>query len=487
LSGTDGVSGEDGTDTGVLAAPLGQKPKPIHQYDLYGRAGFDRVNIFEKPDMESPRIGYLRMGAVVRVGNPEYSSESCPGGWFGLEQGGYACQGRGLLVGHRPKFIKEPPPSPSIDSIEPYRHGFVRKDWTPSYKRLPRPEELWTPPTETLTDNEVDTSDAGPTLDPIVIPHKKKGGGADTDTETGLDYHDYAKKNFKTINQFLSRGFWISVADRIADEQTRKQYYKTIKGDFIPAETVHLVVPPSMRGYRVTGETPLPAVIVTDRKATFHNARGNRFGGAGPAERFSSFPVRERRKVGGTEYFRVDDKRWVRSNHVELFELSEPPEGVSDKEKWIRVDLTRQTLEAYEGTAPYYVTVVSTGLPNDGKPKLLAEHTETPRGEFRIEWKHVTDDMAGAISDEDAYSVEDVPWAQYVHRNIAIHAAFWHTSFGRPRSRGCINLTPADARALFHWTDPQLPEDWHAVAATPHRPGTRVFIVGNTPEVKGRR
>jgi hypothetical protein len=449
-----------------------------------GRAGFDKVNIFEKPDMESPRIGYLRMGVVVRVGNPEYSSESCPGGWFKLEQGGFACQGRGLLVGEKPRFLKDPPPNAAIDSIEPYRHGFVRGDWTPSYKRVPKLEELWTPPTESPTDS--DTAGTDEPVEPVVIPHRKDGEPG-TDSETGVDYHAYTKKKFKAVSALLSRGFWISVADRLFDEESRKYYYKTIKGEYVPGETVHLVVPPMLRGYLVTGETPLPAVIITDRKASFFNERGGKFGGAGPAERFASFPVRDRRKVGGTEFFRVDEKRWVKASQVELFELSDPPEGISAQEKWIRVELSRQTLEAYQGTAPYYVTLVSTGLPHDEKPQTMAELTETPRGEFRIEWKHVSDDMTGAVSDEDAYSVEDVPWVQYIHRNIAFHASFWHTSYGRPRSHGCINLAPADARALFQWTDPLLPEGWHAVASTPDRLGTRVLIVGKTPKVKGRK
>jgi hypothetical protein len=44
------------------------------------------------------------------------------------------------------------------------------------------------------------------------------------------------------------------------------------------------------------------------------------------------------------------------------------------------------------------------------------------------------------------------------------------------RSHGCINLAPADARWLFHWTTPGLPQGWHGVLASSAHPGTWVVI-----------
>ena len=36
----------------------------------------------------------------------------------------------------------------------------------------------------------------------------------------------------------------------------------------------------------------------------------------------------------------------------------------------------------------------------------------------------------------------------------ALHAAYWHNDFGHTKSRGCINMRPADAKWLFRWTLP---------------------------------
>ena len=76
------------------------------------------------------------------------------------------------------------------------------------------------------------------------------------------------------------------------------------------------------------------------------------------------------------------------------------------------VGTSRQTLVAYDGTSPVYATLVSTGLPE-------SEETVTPTGKFHIHFKHLSDDMQGTVGDDESYSVEDVPWVQYLHRNIA--------------------------------------------------------------------
>jgi hypothetical protein len=64
----------------------------------------------------------------------------------------------------------------------------------------------------------------------------------------------------------------------------------------------------------------------------------------------------------------------------------------------------------------------------------------------------------------------------YFSLAIALHGAFWHGRFGQVRSHGCVNLAPADARWLFFWVRPELPEGWHGVTSTDENPGTRVYV-----------
>ncbi len=95
------------------------------------------------------------------------------------------------------------------------------------------------------------------------------------------------------------------------------------------------------------------------------------------------------------------------------------------------------------------------------------------RGQFLIHIKYVTVIMSG---DElgDEFDLRDVPYVQYFQVGYAFYAVYWHDSFGRPRSHGCVNLSPLDARWLFHWTDPPVPQGWHGAMSL--RQGTLVHI-----------
>ena len=63
----------------------------------------------------------------------------------------------------------------------------------------------------------------------------------------------------------------------------------------------------------------------------------------------------------------------------------------------------------------------------------------------------------------EEFELRDIPYVQYFLEGYALHTAYWHDSFGLPRSHGCVNLAPEDAKRLFLWTDPPIPPGWHGV------------------------
>ena len=89
--------------------------------------------------------------------------------------------------------------------------------------------------------------------------------------------------------------------------------------------------------------------------------------------------------------------------------------------------------------------------------------------------------MDGDTAFDGPYSVEDVPYVMYFQLAYALHSAFWHNAFGRPRSHGCINMAPLDARWLFNGISPELPVDWHVAYPTEGAEGTRLYIRGEIP------
>ncbi len=156
-----------------------------------------------------------------------------------------------------------------------------------------------------------------------------------------------------------------------------------------------------------------------------------------------------------------------------------PAEAAAD-EKWIDIELASQTLVAYVGAQPVFATLVSTGRGPKGT------ETATPPGVHRL-WVKLTtstmdnlpspnEDAAETTVPDERYSIEDVPYVQFFDRGVALHGAFWHSSFGKMKSHGCVNLAPLDARTLFDFTAPHLPAGWSAVLPSTTEPGTIIRV-----------
>jgi len=110
--------------------------------------------------------------------------------------------------------------------------------------------------------------------------------------------------------------------------------------------------------------------------------------------------------------------------------------NVSDGERRIEVDLSDQTLTAWQGDTAVLHTSVSTGR---------AEYP-TVIGTWPIRVKLTSTRMIGP-----GYDTPNVPWTMYFFRGYAVHGAYWHEDFGTPVSHGCINMRPDEAKLLFDW------------------------------------
>jgi lipoprotein-anchoring transpeptidase ErfK/SrfK len=146
------------------------------------------------------------------------------------------------------------------------------------------------------------------------------------------------------------------------------------------------------------------------------------------------------------------------------------PAWGTNGEKWIDINVTKQTLALYEGTKAVYATLVSTGEAGLSDPE---KSTATKRGIYRIHTKHISATMDSDVVGEE-FELRDVPYVEYFESNYALHGAYWHDRFGIPKSHGCINLAPEDARRIFFWTEPTVPAGWHG-ALLPLK-GTVLFV-----------
>ncbi|HUD09187.1 MAG TPA: L,D-transpeptidase [Patescibacteria group bacterium] len=124
--------------------------------------------------------------------------------------------------------------------------------------------------------------------------------------------------------------------------------------------------------------------------------------------------------------------------------LSQPPvlgANTTSGEKHIYIDLSTQTLYAYQGTTLVLKTLISSG-----------KWAPTPTGNFHIWEKLLATRMAGGEG-AAAYDLPNVPYVMYFYHDFGLHGAYWHDNFGHAMSHGCVNMRSVDAKVLFDWTD----------------------------------
>lgn len=267
----------------------------------------------------------------------------------------------------------------------------------------------------------------------------------------------------------LEPGFAVAIVNesRVGEERIAQ----TTNGLWIPLQDLVPARPSAFEGKHLSEPTELSRVawtVGTVRHA-YDRPGGRRVRQLKP---LTAVSIRERRTVQRVEWCLTEAGDWIKTSELRFGEFATPPSGVGATERWIDVDTKRQVLTAYVGSRPRFVTLVSTGKGPH------ASETATPLGEHRLWVKLAVSDMTN-VEDPQAsrfYAMEGVPWVQFFKGGYGLHAAFWHDSFGAPRSHGCVNLSPRDAAFLFSWTEPRLPTGWHAVHPTPVERGTLVRV-----------
>jgi lipoprotein-anchoring transpeptidase ErfK/SrfK len=149
-------------------------------------------------------------------------------------------------------------------------------------------------------------------------------------------------------------------------------------------------------------------------------------------------------------------------------------EASNSGEKHIYVDLTSQTLKAYQGNDLYMTAAVSTG-----------KWHKTPTGEFTIWSKYRATKMSGGTG-ADYYYLPNVPYVMFFSgpdapagAGFSLHGAYWHNNFGHPMSHGCVNMRTVDAQKLYDWVSPDT--KGNVTPATESDPGTKITIYGQAP------
>ena len=421
------------------------------------------TSIYEQPRWGSRRVGYMRAGATVRRARiPAAAGAKCPEGWYRVEPRGYVCVGAmaTLDLGHA--VVLASARRPRLDDL-PYPYVISRFPPPPLYARLPAYRDQLKFEHD-LAEHLVKVSGVAagfPPLDPIP-PWLADGRAAPS---LGNRWHgpdrvilDHARPRsgfaLLTTVDHAGRRFGVSTGLEV-----------------LPLDRTTPVVPSTFSGIPL-GEATLPIAFVKTRGAyrVIDDPQGIRPGAL--LDFREAVPVTdEARTIGGVDYLVAKDGTLIPAHQIVVIKpFRHLPAWSADDVKWIDVSIPKQTLVAYEGVTPVYATLVSTGTGGTGDPK---ETHATVQGAFRIYEKHTTVTMDGHET-ADSFDLRDVPFVQYFNESYALHAAYWHDDFGHLHSHGCVNMAPRDAAWLFRWTDPRVPDGWHAVMTKSG--GTIVYI-----------
>jgi hypothetical protein len=463
--------------TEALAVSVVSKGPRIYSKQL-------RTWVYEKPADTSKRLGYLRAGASSPTADKPVGTSGCKGGWYPVEPRGFVCLDKSATLDPKDPIVKALETYHArFEAKLPYMYGTVRKPG-PVYQRLPKPEELLDH--ERGYEKRMNTwFEAGGEIGASYAQTVWTWGAPPPDPKTA-----FLEKLTQGVPDVLSSGNLVPNlsgtprSDSAVLENMRtkvgysfvdtffyegRRYGLTPELEVVPTDRLRPIQGSDFHGVEVGKDVEFPFAFVRHEGAKFVGANG-KVSEEAPYRAVVKLTGKQR-FFGGVLHFETEDGQYLSDRHASRLDLAKKmPAWAQKGEKWIDVNITKQTLVLYEGTKAVFATLISSGEAGLASSEGT---TATRRGIFRIHTKHVTATMASDETGEE-FELRDVPYVQYFEDGYALHGAYWHDRFGTPKSHGCINLAPEDARRVFSWTEPQVPTGWYG-ALLPLE-GTVMFV-----------
>lgn len=468
------------------------------------------VPIRSAPKRDAHELGYLRLGARVARSEAPVSREGCAGGWYAVRPVGYVCAEGEATVDLQNPIARAIAREPDRAKAMPYAYAFLRAV-APNYLRVPtkaqqferemrldRHLRSWSKLKDEWDKLDVGANDvpldaSGLALGGIpehatILDLSQRYGGEGEGNDQRPWWLEGEDRKIPNLSSFKAPAY-SEIAGRsqrhagialigsfVASEgDYERRFSITTDARLVPADKLKADTGSAFHGGAIDS-VGLPVAFVQRPGAAYWKFEGGKLLRAErPAPREMIALNGKIQRLGGERMVQARNGQWLRSDDLRVaVKPSTLPWFAAKKRRWIQVSLLSQTLVLWEGATPVYATLVSTGRDGTGDPKTTLS---TPQGTFRITEKHVTTTMDSQVADHE-FELRDVPWVMYFQGGYALHGAYWHDDFGRARSHGCVNLAPIDARYVFQWSSPDVPEHWHgAEAGEVLDKGTIVHIV----------
>jgi hypothetical protein len=453
-------------DAGVAPRPEGR-----HLYVISGT-----VDVVETASAKAPVLGTVRAGGAVLLqmpANPIGSDSDCPQGWYAVVPRGFVCGSNRTTDDGLAR---------SVEILSAYRvasHAALPASYgiaavTPIYFRVPTFDEQLR--SEPGLEEHLHKRAALREAQEAARAWGDVSQGQDSDLyPTGQELPDDVKAGSfapltpkyilpnSPVTGFLAPGAKVAwVAEFDAGGRT---WLVTPELFFVPRDKVKRSVVSGFRGVDVP--LGMGVAFVGHRPARKYRADAAGKKVSASAETFA--PDTAVLLSEGSKAVPATDARfletaetgvYVRADEVIVAGPTVPSrwgldvEG-ADERRWIEINAKTQVLLLREGTTLTFATLVSSAA-------------DTRRGKFRVSSKHVTHAMpferqrpAGIRAEVP----EVILLSEYADGlpASALFAGWWTASWGSPGGGFGIALSPLDARRVFDFATPALPDGWHSV------------------------
>jgi hypothetical protein len=444
-----------------------------------------QLAVRDRPSPNGKVLGTLRSGAQVARAEQPYSKRNCPGGWYPIRPRGFVCVGEEATVDPQHPAAQLLTVAPKLDKPLPYRYARVINAAAVLYGHIPTVEEQ-TRAEPKLGRRKKDNSPLGtgsndvpldetgrPTGPPVLLPNAEGVNGEGYRLpDSWFAFED---------GSALAPGLAIDAGlppTRVLKPKSGVALLRTFNVGQGDAARDRVVATLGSTFHGIDLEKNSLPVAFAIRRGVPTFKMENRHAVLSDEEEYET---REHillsgrfRTVDQVKYFALrDEERWVRHKDIiyvpKRFEF---PPYAAENARWLDISLANQTMIVWHGKKAIYATLVSTGQDRLGDPK---EGPATIQGSFRIRAKYVT----RAVDDRElnsAYSVAEAPWVMEFAEGFSLIGCYWHTVFGEARSYHDIALSPIDARWIFNWTEPAIPDGWHGVTVGEEETTTMVDV-----------
>jgi hypothetical protein len=360
-----------------------------------------RADIHAQPRPDSPIVGSLVAGNLIPRSAQPVGREGCPEGWYGVEPRGYLCLDKGTTLDENHATLRVRSMAANRAQSLPYPYAVTRQE-TSLYE-----------------------------LDP-----KRRDGVRE-------------QRRLGKGSVFAVIGSWDTL-----DEFDQKQRLAMLTtGSFVPVRDIE----PARFGTAWltavgAGDARVPFAFITGKEASSYRlSRGKPEATARIAKRM--LPLTGASRVIEQErYWAWSNEEYVRETDVVVIrKRQEFPSSVTKTTHVVDFDFSRGAMVLYEGQTPFYASVV----------------LRLPRREAKPELSHVTAKYvtlpAGPPNRRGDATRLDTAWVVELDNGLRIAAASNPNLGNEAAPVGTIELHPEDARQVFQWLRPEVPEHWHGV------------------------